>query len=49
MAPENPKTAPAQRAISMRDRIVIFFTDPARYSLEILQASPAGQRKSVKT
>src|SRR5205807_10632630 len=25
MAPENPNTAPAQRAISVRDRIVIFY------------------------
>ena len=44
MAPENPNTAPAQRAISVRDRIVIF-KDPRDVRLEILQPSAAGQCK----
>ena len=31
MAPENPKTAPATRAISVRDRIGIISSDPRRF------------------
>jgi hypothetical protein len=42
MAPEKPKTAPATRAISVRDRIDMVL-DPRDILLGILQCCGAGQ------